>query len=226
MDWEGIGLGGPTLAWLESTGAGQYIRERRLDPFATSMRDFDDVSEQLSQIRTQKALIHHDSNQRMTDLRAAGLVDGTLLKAYLTPLGDAVLNAWEKYSVATDSKGDELARSLLLLTAARTLKIPLYAGFFAYWAELRASFPAPSLIHNWDRLYILNYLDHEIDGYAPGTAYRDMGVSIKDISFDLDAFAARVDADEDAKRGAKRVKQSIAGKIPRGRARATFCIAM
>ncbi len=226
MDWEGIGLGERTVAWLEATSAGHYIRERRLDPFATSMRDLDDVAEQLSQIDAGKELVHSDQKQRMTDLRSASLVEGTHEKAQLTTLGKAVLAAWKQYGVATNSKDDELARALLLLIAARSLKVAVYEDFTGYWAELRGSFPALNLIHSWDTLYLLNYLDRDIDGYAPGSAYRDMGVAVEDIKFDLDTFAERVGANGNVKLGVERLRKAIAGKVPRGRARATFCIAM
>lgn len=226
MDWEGAGLGDRTLVWLEQTGEGRYVTERRLDPFATSMRDLDDVSAHLSQIKAGQEPEHRDPAQRITDLRSAGLVDGALADARLTPLGEAALKAWREYGVATAAKSDELARVLLLLIAARSLDVGIYKGYLEYWAELRASFPAAKLIHNWDTLYLLNYLDHDIAGYSPGTAFRDMGVPFDQIEFDLDSFAEAVEASDEAKRGATRLSTAIDGKIPRGRARATFCIAM
>jgi hypothetical protein len=136
------------------------------------MRDFDDVSPQLVQIRAGQEPSHRDPAQRVTDLRAAGLVEGTLANAGLTPLGEATLAAWQAHGVATTAKADELARVLLLLISARALDAAAYRDYRAYWAELRASFPAAKLIHNWDTLYLLNYLDREIDGFAPGDRVR------------------------------------------------------
>jgi hypothetical protein len=211
---------------LEAAGEGRYVSQRRLDPFDTSMRDFDDVSAHLSQIKAGQALDNRDPTQRMRDLRSAGLADGTVENAHLTPLGEATLKSWIDYGVATDSKIDDLARILLLLISARGINAGLYRDFQAYWAELRASFPAPKLIHSWDILYLLNYLDHDIDGYAPGSAYRDMGTPFDEIEYDLDRFADEIGTSNAAKRGAQKVGRAIADKSPRGRGRATFCIAM
>lgn len=226
MDWEGAGLRERTLRWLEAAAEERYVGERRLDPFATSMRDFDDVSNQLLEIEAGRTPEHRDVKQRLTDLRAAALVEGKLGNVKLTPLGQATLDAWKTFGLMTSEKMDELPRAILLLLAAQALRAAPYTSYMKYWDELRSSFPPTALINNWDALYTINYLDHEIDNFAPGSAYRDIGVPPAEIEFDLEDFVGRVDGGNKAKQAAVRVGNTIGGKIPRGRARATFCVAM
>lgn len=226
MDWDGVGLEARVLTWLEATSQSKQTKERRLDPFATSMRDLDDVTVNLQSIRAGTPLTHNDQVQRITDLRSAGLVEGTVDTATLTDLGNATLDAWLKYSVANDSMTDEFARTLLLAFEGQRLQIEIYTSFVEYWAELRSSFDPYKLINNWDALFTLNYLDNSIDGFAPGFAFRDEKVPVENIEYDLDDFAAQVDASAEIRTGADQVARAIDGKIPRGRARATLCIAL
>ena len=226
MDWDSIGLGDRVLSWLEATSQSKQTKERRLDPFATSMRDFDDVSVDLQSIQTKAPLPRNDPVQRIADLRSAGLVEGTVDAASLSDLGTATLSSWVKHDVANDAKADEFARIVLLLAEARRLGAGNYLDYVTYWGELRASFDPYKLINNWDALFTLNYLDHEIDGFAPGSALRDEKIPVEAINYDLDDYAQLLGASKAALDGADQVARAIEGKIPRGRARATLCIAL
>lgn len=226
MDWEGIGLTAEVVAWLERTAERKATRERRLDPFATSMRDFDDVAEQLEAVSQAAELTHSDTKQRITDLRSAGLIEDPGGVVKLTDLGSAVLSGWTKWNIVNADKLDELSRTLVVYGEARRLGAMPYLDFANYWSELRAVFDPIALIDNWDALFTLNYLDHRLDGFAPGDAYRDDASPVSDIEYDLDLFAASVGASENAHVGADQVRGGIEGKIPRGRARATACLAM
>lgn len=212
------------LTWLEEAADARYVRDRRLDPFATSMRDFDDVSPNLLAIKSGSELAVNDSKQRQTDLRAAGLVSDA--GDQLTPLGSATIGAWEKYGVATSQKGDELARNLLLVLEAARLKVAIYKEYSDYWADLRSFFDPAELIDNWDALYALNYLDYERSGFAPGMAYRDDSVSVASIEFDLGDYVSAEGGSDKAAQGAQAVENAIQGKVPRGRHRSTFCMAL
>jgi len=222
VDWAGLGLKDPVLSWLRAAAGERYIRDKRLDPFATSMRDFDDVTPNLQALREGKKLGIKDAGQRLADLKAAGLSDAT--GTALTSLGEAVLAAWEKYGVATDEKGDELARLFLLAIEAGRLKHPTYAEYFEYWKDLRAYFEPMELINNWDALYALNYLDLNRGGFAPGASFRDEGSSVAEIEFDLGEFAKKVGSNKSLE-GAERIEVAIGGKVPRGRHRSTMCMA-
>ena len=89
MDWDGIGLTSDVLGWLEATGERTATKERRLDPFATSMRDFDDVAANLDGLAHNLVIVHSDSKQRVADLRSAALVQTVDGPARLTTLAKA-----------------------------------------------------------------------------------------------------------------------------------------
>lgn len=226
MDWAERGLEDEILRWLENAGASRYTRDRRLDPLATSMRDFDDVAPNLFQLRDGQALDVNDVRQRLSDLKAASLIDDT--GTSLSQLGIATLAAWEHYDVATTNKNDELPRHLLTVLEATKLAIPAFTAFREYWLDLRQSFDAVELIDNWDTLYVINYLDFEREGFVPGNVYRlnDGRMPLNDIEFDLLDYAERMNLSEQAKRGAGNIQNAIGGKVPRGRHRATFAMAL
>lgn len=226
MDWDGIGLTSDVLRWLDETGKRTATKERRLDPFATSMRDFDDVAANLDRAERKLIIEHTDPTQRVADLRSAALVETVNGPARLTTLGQAVLVGWRARGVANAEKLDETARTLIAYGIGRRLSASPYTEFFAYWSELRAVFDAKALIDSWDALFTLNYLDHRIDGFAPGDAYRDDAIPVAEIEYDLDDFTANLTASDLARKGAGQVARGIQGKVPRGRARATACLAM
>jgi len=226
LDWQGIGLTDEIASWLDHTGQTTATKERRLDPFATSMRDFDDVSADLASVAAKTTISHNDVKQRLADLRAAALIETPGDAVSLTALGKVVLNEWAKWDIANSEKADELARTLVVYGVAFRLSAPPYEQFFSYWAELRAVFAPEALIDNWDSLFTLNYLDHRLNGFAPGDAYRDEMAPVSEIEYDLDLFAKTARLTGRAVKGAEQVGRGIEGKIPRGRARATACLAM
>lgn len=224
MDWTGLGLRDRVIAWLEAASEARYAQDRRLDPFATSMRDFDDASAHLKAIRNGNPPAMTDARQRITDLKNAGLV--VTGGQALTGLGTEVLAAWERYGVDSDAKTDELARLLLMAFEARRIGDSDFEPFFAYWSDLRTHFDALELIDNWDSLYQINYLDFERHGFNPGAAYRDENIAVADIEFDLADYARDTGAGAAAISGGERIADAIGGKVPRGRHRATFCMAL
>ena len=223
MEWEGEELA-KLLKWLEDAREGPYASERRLDPLATSMRNFDDVSEDLRQIRDGNPPKRKDPGQRVSDLRGAALVEVNQIA--LSSLGERTFSGWEHYGVANSDIDDELARHLILLTEANRLEVPLYRSLVEYWDKLTERFAGFDLIDNWSALYVLNYLDYPRNGYCPGDRYNQDTVSVEELRFDLVEIAQRRDGDEQSIEGAKRLKKAINGKIPRGRHRATFCSAL
>lgn len=224
MDWTGLGLRDRVIAWLEGAAKARYAQDRRLDPFATSMRDFDDASTHLKAIRGGNPPAMKDARQRITDLKNAGFVVAG--GQALTDLGKAVLDAWEKYGVDSDAKTDELARLLLMAMEARRIGDEDFEDYFEYWSDLRAHFDPLELINNWDSLYQINYLDFERDGFCPGAAYRDEKVTVTDVEFDLADYARDTGTTALAIKGGERIENAIGGKLPRGRHRATFCMAL
>ena len=137
-----------------------------------------------------------------------------------------MLAGWQARGVANADKLDETTRTLIAYGVGRQSGTPPYTEFFAYWMELRAAFDAEVLIDSWDTLWVLNYLDHRIDGFAPGDAFRDAATPVAEIEYDLDDFAGTLNASRQARKGAEQVANGIQGKVPRGRARATACLSM
>lgn len=224
MDWSGLGLQEHIIEWLEHAANTARVGSRHLDPFATSMRDFDDVSTDLRLIRKGAQPNRKRWGQRLTDLRGAALTrDGEI---GLSKLGKAVLKAWTNYGVTNARKSDEFARHLLLLLEARRVGSERYLDFLEYWKDLRTYFDSLALISRWDALYCLTYLDHVVSEFSPGAIYRDEAIPVRDVTFDLTSYANAVSASADAINGAKKIERAIRGQIPRGRHRATFCMAL
>jgi len=188
------------------------------------MRDFDDASAHLKAIRNGNPPAMVDARQRITDLKNAGFVIAG--GQALTNLGYEVLSAWERYGVDSGAKTDELARLLLMALEARRIGDQDFDSFFAYWSDLRTNFDPLELIHNWDSLYQINYLDFERSGFFPGATYRDEKIKVADIEFDLADYARGTGGSAAAIEGGKRIEDAIGGKVPRGRHRATFCMAL
>ena len=224
MDWSATGRGAEIVNWLSEANDGRYAAEVRLDPFATSMRNFDDVTPNLADISNGRALGVNDPPQRTTDLRAARLVDE--YGEQLTPLGVSVFDQWQRFGVADADIHNELGRLLVLVLEGRAHREPLYLGFPEYWAELRQRFDPFELIDNWDALYAINYLDFVRLGFRPGDLVSAAGVRPGDLDFDFSDFLDGVGETVQARRGSERLARAIQGKVPRGRHRATFCCAL
>lgn len=187
------------------------------------MRDFDDVTENLKSIRDISGLASNVGSQRLYDLRAAGLV---MTSGSLSALGSATLKSWEAFGIGSDNQGDELARVLIILFEAKKSNALPYEAYFDYWSELRQIFNPYDLILNWDALFALNHLDYSRNGFFPGMVYRESPLTVGDIAFDLGDYARNTGLSAKAAKGAAKIETTIAGKIPRGRHRATFCMAL
>lgn len=225
MDWAALGLTDHVLRWLEAASHERYASEARLDPYATSMRDFDDVADDLRTIAAGQMPTRTRARQRVTDLRgSAGLVDASALA--LSALGAATLGKWDHYKIAGAGWGDELARLLVIVLEASKLNDPRYHEFQARWANLRSHFDPLQLINDWDRLYAINYLDYSRQGFTPGDVLRQEGTRVANIHFDLGTFATTHGGNPAAVAGGKKLANAIADKVPRGRHRASFAMAL
>lgn len=224
LDWKALGQEEAVLKWLEHAATEYRTREVKLDPFATSMRNFDDVSPNLKAIVNGQDIAVNDTQQRLADLKSAGIVatDNTSL----THLGMATYSGWEANDVDSGDLKDEFARLLILVIEAQRIADTRYTGFFDYWKDLRANFDPIDLIDNWDALYTLSYLDVERDGFRPGDAFRTSKAQPKEIQCNIIEFAKASGASKQALYGAEKVSNAIAGKVPRGRYRASFCMAL
>ncbi|CAN7310112.1 DUF3883 domain-containing protein [Bosea sp. LjRoot90] len=202
----------------------RYTPEVRLDPFATSMRNFDDVSPNLKAIREGGAPAVNDPTQRVADLRSAGFLgdDGKSLSA----LGAKILPAWERFGVDNDDIGDEMSRLLLMVLVGHDLEDSRIGSYVSYWRAIRKFFSPFELIDSWDKLYVLNYLDARIEGFSPGDVLRSNKARLTDVSIDILSSFKALGLSQTAMDGAVRIEDAIKGKVPRGRHRATFCMAL
>ena len=190
------------------------------------MRDFNDVAPQLDNLYQGKDVSHAGRPaQRLTDLRAARLVERGA--AALTALGLAVRARWEHYGVADSLHDHELHRELIVLIEAQRLRDAEYEKTIAYWRELTAIFGAENLIDNWDKLFAITYLDYKHNGFSPGEILKAAKIPLADIDADLMPVAARLpSAGALITEGARRITEAVQSENPRGRHRATFCLAM
>ncbi len=213
------------LKWLEISATNHYAQEESLDYLATSMRDFDDVAPHLVDLASGNMPNHTDPGQRLVDLRRVSLADAN--NVGLSHLGSKVLKAWQKYSVDDDLAQHELPRHLLLTLEALALNDSKYRRIFIYWGSLSNHFNGDELIENWGLLYALNYLEVEHNNYRPAFDFRASSTNVKTLNLDLEKFAkSTAPANKLAINGAIKIQKAINGKVPRGRHRATACIAM
>lgn len=226
MPWDDALNGKALSAWLQQAGQARYAPERKLDFFATSMRDFNDVAPQLDNLYQGKEVGHAGRPaQRLTDLRAARLVERGA--ADLTPLGLAVRTRWSHYGVADSSHDHELHRELIVLIEALRLREVEYEKTVGYWRELTAVFGAENLIDNWDKLFAITYLDYKHNGFSPGEILKAAKIPLADIDADLMPVASRLPTTSaEITAGARRITDAVQSENPRGRHRATFCLAM
>jgi hypothetical protein len=98
--------------------------------------------------------------------------------------------------------------------------------FLDNWNDIRTYFDPITLISKWGTLFNLSYMDFERAGFRPGSVLRDEGIAADDVFFDLGDFSRSIGASAKAISGAEKVEGAIGGKLPRGRDRATFCMAL
>lgn len=212
----------PFIEWLRRIAAsGRYTQQVPADPFATSMRDLDDVSANLHALAG-GAAIH---GQRHTDLRAAQLVD----QGRLTPLGSAVLDGWIQDGTDNDNYSDELPRQLVLVCEALTQRNAFYQGVATFWEERFLRYGASEVIAHWESSYALSFFANAFGGtYSPLKGYEQGSTVVPD--WDGPALTAKVTAavpaGDAALVGLERIVSAIDGWASRGKARKLFLMAL
>lgn len=212
----------PFIEWLRRIAAsGRYTQQVPADPFATSMRDLDDVAANLHALSGGGA-IH---GQRHTDLKAAQLVD----QGRLTPLGRAVLDGWIQDGTDNDDYTDELPRQLTLICEALVQRNAFYQGVAAFWEERFRRYGASEVIAHWESSYALSFFANAFGGsYSPLKEYEQNSAAIPD--WDGPALIAKVTgvvpANDAALDGLRRIVGAIDGWASRGKARKLFLMAL
>ncbi|WP_321810977.1 McrB family protein [Burkholderia sp. BCC1985] len=222
MLWFDPLVGQPFIDWLRSVVEARYTPQVPGDPFATSMRDLDDVTQALASLKSGASV----AAQRVTDLRAAKLVSTG--ETRLSPLGEEVLESWQKFNVADGTYTNELPRQLLLVCCALSSGEPHYLGIADFWKDKCERYGADALLDNLRALYLLTYFSRRIDGFSP----IDQLDGFSPVFPTWDAVALRtklstmVGAGDPALDGFDRIAGAIESSAARGRARRIFLIAM
>ena len=222
MQWFDPLVGQPFVDWLRSVAEPRYIPQVPGDPFATSMRDLDDVTQDLVSLKSSTDL----KPQRVTDLRAAKLVSAG--EATLSSLGEKVLQAWQKFNVADNDYINELPRQLLLVCSALASGEPHYLGIAAFWKNKCEKYGTEALLGDLRALYLLTYFSPRLNGFSPIDQLE--GFSPVFPTWDATALRTKlsslVAAGDPALAGMDRIAEKIESSAARGRARRMFLIAM
>jgi len=226
MPWFDSLVGQPFIDWLSAYSAVAKAPSAAGDPFATSMRDLDDVSPQLRSLDSGTALIHPDSRQRLTDLRAAKLVAQS--GDTLSPLGKRVLDAWTSHNVADTTYEHELPRQLILVCEALAYSEPFYCGLANYWKMNAAKYGDDALVEHWPSLYVQTQFSAKLNDFIPMDCVPsgDASLPVWDEGALRSKIQSMVPAGDPALAGLNALAEKLNNTISRGKARKIFVIAI
>jgi len=227
MNWNSVITGESFEKWIQTKLSPDRISQgQRLDPFATSMRDFVAASANLLLVKQGRPLPQRGGagNQSRTDLASAMLVTGGNDEVLLTDLGESVWQQWQKAGVADDRADHELPRCIIVARCGLAEAIPIYRNMSGFWNEIMVGIPFEDAIRNPDFLYLASFLNSEVEGFNPWAVSRNSGLEIKATTIaDIDAVKRRY-----PQHGALLDKLStrITDWATRARGRKVFCTAM
>jgi MoxR-like ATPase len=167
MPWYDAITGSAFRDWVASIGGSNRIPQgRRLDPFATSMRNFTNATDWLRTIRNgnRPPARGGSGNQSETDLRSAGLLSDA---SNLSPLGTSVLAKWEDFQIADSLEVNELPRCLSLILEAERLGSDYYKSMINFWGEIRDTYPPMDVLDLPEAIYLVSYFNQSVNGYNP-----------------------------------------------------------
>jgi hypothetical protein len=180
--------------WLDEAVPSETanVKSEVLDPYRSSMRYPSQVREGLVQVRDNSAITTADPPQRFGDMHNAELVVGSPTTSELTPLGDAVVTAWNKYGVL-DPPGTarelDFARSVIYLTTALRLSTQIYLDMLERWRSLRRDRPAVEWFADPWSPVAASYFRVERVGYNPYKVMLAAGCPIWAHRSDLEDWA-------------------------------------
>lgn len=221
MPWYSALVGEPFLNWLRAAADERYTPLVKGDPFATSMRNFDDVTPNLQSISQGVAVLR----QRMIDLRAAKLVSTD--ENLLTELGEATLNGWTRFGIADDNYEHELPRHLILVCEALTRKDAFYIGLAKFWHEKAETFDIDTLVERWADLFVHSHFSKSLNGYDPMSNVGALESMPAWDSADIRAkIASMVPPGDRALAGLDQIIRTLDASLTRGKARKMFIAAL
>lgn len=231
--WLDIATGKAMRHWIETVGGAAKISGgRTLDPFGSSMRNFntggvDGVAGWLAAVAAGELLAARGGagNQAETDLRSARmLAQGS---AVLTPLGDQVLQQWRAAGIDNGNSEFELPRCVIVVRVAQQLGTGRYTDMLAFWKELRALFDPTDLLASNEALYLPSYLSNAVDGFTPWEHLKlqKWGAEVPTLQAIRDIAAELPDSTDETEKAAGKLADRIHGYASR-EGRQHFCAAM
>ncbi|HEV2174116.1 MAG TPA: hypothetical protein VGR71_11135 [Nitrospira sp.] len=226
--WPEVLNGRAFREWLLGIGSGGQISQgQRLDPFATSMRNFAHAAEWMALARERKSLPERGGSgvQAATDLRSARLLSQD---DSLTALGQRSLDRWEQQGVADSSTDHELLRCAVIVTEAIAVQEPAYLEMLAFWRQVREAFEATKVLEDRALLFFPSYLNQGVNGYNPWEIIARMRLSMAGATPDSLVECAQngPDPNKDVMAAAENIQRRIVDWSTRAEGRRTFCSAM
>lgn len=216
--------------WILDVASGTRISQgQRLDPFATSMRVFKDVSTRLAYIEEHQRLdVGGDPNQAVTDLRGAQLIQGSTASANLTDLGQAVLHRWRELGIDNNQDDDELPRCIVVVRLAIELGNDFYRGMITFWKEVRELYSVDDLLTSPASIYLVSYLNQAVNGFNPWQVIRSTHAeAFTSPEIDWEQLKAGLpDQSADVLTAVEALRRRVNDAATRSIGRTNFCRAM
>jgi hypothetical protein len=175
--WNDILDGEAYKSWMNARLSGSKITQGvRLDPFNTSMRNLKKISGWLKLIESGEQLEARGGSgeQNLTDLRSVRLLtDGDNLSSF----GQSVLDQWRRLGIDDENDENEIKRSLVMVGEGVAHSVSLYQDALAFWEEIRSVIDFKDAVANTESLYLLSFLNKDVDDFNPWLVTRDLGLS-------------------------------------------------
>jgi MoxR-like ATPase len=226
--WQDVLNGDGFRSWLDGLAGARWMPQgEKLDPFSTSLRRSGLAAKHLARIQAGELPDCTDPKQAITDLMGMRLVHRDD-KVALTEMGCEVLTAWQTHGVCDESTENEVARCLLLLRTGLAFRDELYVRMMVFWRELRHLYDGVALINRPYGLYLLSYLNQNINGFNPWSLLKslphavptDTDLELETIKTALSGAGVKLEVEP----AASKFAGTIAGVRVTGRR--DFCLAM
>ena len=214
--------------WIISCGSGNAISQgKRLDPFGSSMRKFNNAHSWMHQLNENSILVLQTSraiDQAKIDLKSSQLIDSST--NLLSNLGRQTYSDWVLYSIPPSNADYEIHRCFLLCRNALQLRTILYKEFFLFWKELRDQYSFNHLISSPELLYFFSYFNKDYNSFNPYNVMKGLNMNDTDfsITIDWDIIKAHYN-DSSLNHSVDKLKKTINGYVER-QGRTNFCTAL
>ena len=228
MNWKTVITGEGFENWITTKLSPHAISQgARLDPFATSMRDFKAASNYLVSITDDGKLPPRGGNgaQVRTDLSAADIVTSGNTPLELTTFGKAVFKEWKRVGVLNSLPTDELTRCVIVMKIGINQKLPLYTQIYKFWLEIMdTGVSFENVIQNPTFLYLVSFLNSDVSGFNPWLIAQKSDLEIHAASLtDINAIKSRYPLQEEL---LDKLTTRVQSWASRSGGRKTFCAAI